>query len=86
MYVLPHCALIYFNPRASRSLFAYPLQASYSVQHLGIDEDKVNPNGGAIALGHPLGCTGARQTATLLYELGRRGKGEHGHYSSVCAL
>lgn len=32
---------------------------------------KVNPNGGAIALGHPLGCTGARQIATLLYELKR---------------
>ncbi len=36
-------------------------QATYSVDKLGIDLDKVNPNGGAIALGHPLGCTGARQ-------------------------
>jgi acetyl-CoA acetyltransferase len=34
---------------------------------------QVNPNGGAIALGHPLGCTGARQTATLLHELRRTG-------------
>jgi acetyl-CoA acyltransferase 1 len=36
--------------------------------------DKVNPNGGAIALGHPLGCTGARQVGTLLSELHRTGK------------
>ena len=35
---------------------------------------KVNPNGGAIAFGHPLGCTGARQVATLFNELGRTGK------------
>jgi acetyl-CoA acetyltransferase len=35
---------------------------------------QVNPNGGAIALGHPLGATGARQTATLLHEMKRRGK------------
>ncbi len=38
-----------------------PIQATYSVDKLGLDMDKVNPNGGAIALGHPLGCTGARQ-------------------------
>jgi len=43
------------------------------VRELGIDPAKVNPNGGAIALGHPLGCTGARLVATLLYELRRRG-------------
>ena len=35
--------------------------------------EKVNPKGGAIALGHPLGCTGARQIGTLLHELKRRG-------------
>ena len=35
---------------------------------------QVNPNGGAIAFGHPLGCTGARQVATLFNELGRTGK------------
>ena len=40
---------------------------------LGIDSDKVNVNGGAIALGHPLGCTGSKLTATLLHELKRRG-------------
>lgn len=37
------------------------VQAAYCVRQLGIDPEKVNPNGGAIALGHPLGCTGARQ-------------------------
>lgn len=60
------------------------LQATYSVQTLGIDWEKVNPNGGAIALGHPLGCTGARQTATLLYEMQRRGKGARFGVVSMC--
>ncbi|KAJ1659012.1 3-ketoacyl-CoA thiolase with broad chain length specificity [Dispira simplex] len=53
---------------------AFASQASYSVQKLGINLDKVNPKGGAIALGHPLGCTGARQIATLLPELKRQKK------------
>lgn len=44
------------------------------MEKLGIPLEKVNPNGGAIALGHPLGCTGARQVVTLLNELRRRGK------------
>ncbi len=44
------------------------------MKKLGIPMDKVNPLGGAIALGHPLGCTGARQIGTLLHELKRRGK------------
>ncbi len=43
------------------------------VNELGLDENKVNVNGGAIALGHPVGCTGARLTTTLLHELERRG-------------
>jgi len=51
---------------------AFASQAVYCVEKLGIPFDKVNPNGGAIALGHPLGCTGARQISTLLYELHRR--------------
>jgi len=38
----------------------------------GLDPARINPNGGAIALGHPLGCTGAKLTATLLRELKRR--------------
>lgn len=53
---------------------AFASQAGYCVKALDIPEEKVNPNGGAIALGHPLGCTGARQTATLFAELKRTGK------------
>lgn len=45
---------------------AFAAQAVYCVQELEIDQAKVNPLGGAIALGHPLGCTGARQIATIL--------------------
>lgn len=63
---------------------AFASQATYSVNKLGIDGNKVNPNGGAIALGHPLGCTGARQTATLLYEMARRGKGARFGVVSMC--
>jgi acetyl-CoA acyltransferase 1 len=51
---------------------AFASQAVYCVRKLGIDERKVNPKGGAIALGHPLGATGARQLATLLPELQRQ--------------
>ena len=51
---------------------AFASQALYCVRILGIDPDKVNVNGGAIALGHPLGCTGAKLTATLLHEMQRR--------------
>jgi acetyl-CoA acyltransferase len=51
---------------------AFASQALYCVRELGLDPARVNPNGGAIALGHPLGCTGARLTATLLHELRRR--------------
>jgi acetyl-CoA acyltransferase len=52
---------------------AFAAQAAYCQQQLGIPDDKLNVNGGAIALGHPLGCTGAKLTATLLHELRRRG-------------
>lgn len=51
---------------------AFASQATYSVKKLGLDTSKVNVNGGAIALGHPLGCTGARCTATLLHEMAKR--------------
>mmetsp|Transcript_17184 Transcript_17184/g.50771 ORF Transcript_17184/g.50771 Transcript_17184/m.50771 type:complete len:415 (-) Transcript_17184:232-1476(-) len=54
---------------------AFASQATYCVDKLNIPMDKVNPNGGAIALGHPLGCTGSRQIATLCHELKRRGGG-----------
>jgi acetyl-CoA acyltransferase len=52
---------------------AFASQALYCVRELGLDQAKVNVNGGAIALGHPLGCTGAKLTATLLHEMKRRG-------------
>ena len=53
---------------------AFASQCLYCVRELGIPMEKVNPNGGAIALGHPLGATGARQIATLLHELKRTKK------------
>ena len=52
---------------------AFASQAHYCQQELGIPDAKLNVNGGAIALGHPLGCTGAKLTATALHELRRRG-------------
>jgi 3-oxoadipyl-CoA thiolase len=52
---------------------AFASQVLASARELGIDEEKLNVNGGAIALGHPLGCTGARLTTTLVRELRRRG-------------
>jgi acetyl-CoA acyltransferase len=58
---------------------AFASQAVYCQKELGIRDDQVNVNGGAIALGHPLGCTGAKLTATALYELRRRG----GRYAIV---
>jgi acetyl-CoA acyltransferase len=51
---------------------AFAAQALAVIKTLGINLDKVNVNGGAIALGHPLGCTGAKLTATLLQEMERR--------------
>lgn len=51
---------------------AFAAQAAYSVAELGLDSDKVNPCGGAIALGHPLGCTGARQVATIIRQMQRQ--------------
>ena len=54
---------------------AFASVAINSVRMLGIDDDKVNVNGGAIALGHPIGASGARILTTLVYELRRRGGG-----------
>ena len=53
---------------------AFASQCIWCVNELELDQEKVNPNGGAIAFGHPLGCTGARQVSTLFNELGRQGK------------
>jgi acetyl-CoA acyltransferase len=52
---------------------AFAAQVIACLRELPIDPDRLNVNGGAIALGHPLGCTGARLTTTLLYEMKRRG-------------
>ena len=62
---LADIALIEFNE-------AFAAQALAVMRELGFDPQKVNVNGGAIALGHPLGCTGAKLTATLLQEMKRR--------------
>ena len=51
---------------------AFAVQALACVRELGLDMEKTNVNGGAIALGHPLGSTGARLTTTLLHEMRRR--------------
>lgn len=58
---------------------AFASQSLACLAELPIDPDKLNVNGGAIALGHPLGCTGAKLTTTLLYELRRR----NGRYGMV---
>jgi 3-oxoadipyl-CoA thiolase len=52
---------------------AFASQVLACVKELGIDEERLNVNGGAIALGHPLGCSGARLSTTLVHELRRRG-------------
>jgi 3-oxoadipyl-CoA thiolase len=51
---------------------AFAIQALACIKELGLDIDKTNVNGGAVALGHPLGCTGARLMVTLLHEMKRR--------------
>ena len=58
---------------------AFAAQSLAVIKELGLDPEKVNVNGGAIALGHPLGCTGAKLTATILRELERR----NGRYGMV---
>jgi acetyl-CoA acyltransferase len=58
---------------------AFAAQSLAVIKEAGLDPAKINPNGGAIALGHPLGCTGAKLTATILRELKRR----NGRYGLV---
>lgn len=53
---------------------AFASQSLQVIRELGLDQDKVNVNGGAIALGHPLGCTGTKLTLSLIYEMKRRGE------------
>ncbi len=52
---------------------AFAAQSLACIRELGLDESRVNVNGGAIAIGHPLGCTGARIATTLIHEMNRRG-------------
>ena len=58
---------------------AFAAQSLAVIKEAGLDPERVNPNGGAIALGHPLGCTGAKLTATVIRELKRR----NGRYGMV---
>jgi acetyl-CoA acyltransferase len=58
---------------------AFAAQSLAVIKEAGLDPDRVNPNGGAIALGHPLGCTGAKLTASIIRELKRR----NAHYGMV---
>ena len=51
---------------------AFAAQTLACVKELGVDQDRLNVNGGAIALGHPLGCSGARILVTLVHEMGKR--------------
>ena len=63
---LPDMGLVEINE-------AFAAQTIACIRELGLDEQTVNVNGGAIALGHPLGCSGARILTTLLYEMRKRG-------------
>jgi len=57
---------------------AFAVQSLAVIEDLGLNSEIVNVNGGAIALGHPLGCSGARILTTLLYEMKRRGNVKYG--------
>jgi acetyl-CoA acetyltransferase family protein len=65
---------------------AFAVQSLAVIEELGLDPDIVNVNGGAIALGHPLGCSGARILTTLLYEMKRRAPGEVRPYYGLAML
>jgi 3-oxoadipyl-CoA thiolase len=65
---------------------AFAVQALAVIAELGFDPEIVNVNGGAIALGHPLGCSGARILTTLLHEMRRRAAGEEKPYYGLATL
>ena len=77
MYAIPQLMKVTGRKLGEVDLFeineAFASQALASVRELGIDPEKVNVNGGAIALGHPLGCTGGKLTVQLIHEMKRRG-------------
>ena len=70
--LLKHCGMAQEDIEIFELNEAFASQAVYCVRKLGLDPEKVNVHGGAIALGHPLGATGAKLTATLLHEMRRR--------------
>jgi acetyl-CoA acetyltransferase family protein len=65
---------------------AFAVQSLAVINELGLDPEIVNVNGGAIALGHPLGCSGARILTTLLYEMKRRAPSEQRPYYGLATL
>jgi acetyl-CoA acyltransferase len=70
--LLKHCGVAQDDIDIFELNEAFASQAVYCVRKLGLDPERVNVHGGAIALGHPLGATGAKLTATLLHEMRRR--------------
>jgi acetyl-CoA acetyltransferase family protein len=65
---------------------AFAVQSLAVIKELGLDPEIVNVNGGAIALGHPLGCSGARILTTLVYEMKRRAASEKKPYYGLATL
>ena len=65
---------------------AFAAQALGCMRRLGLDHETTNVNGGAIALGHPLGCSGARILVTLLHEMKRRAPGRTGPFHGLATL
>jgi 3-oxoadipyl-CoA thiolase len=65
---------------------AFAVQSLAVIEDLGLDPELVNVNGGAVALGHPLGCSGARILTTLLHEMGRRAPSEKRPYYGLATL
>jgi acetyl-CoA acetyltransferase family protein len=65
---------------------AFAIQSLAVIEDLGLDPERVNVNGGAIALGHPLGCSGARILTTLLHEMKRRAQKEKRPYYGLATL
>jgi acetyl-CoA acetyltransferase family protein len=65
---------------------AFAVQSLAVIEDLGLDLELVNVNGGAVALGHPLGCSGARILTTLLHEMGRRASSEKRPYYGLATL
>ena len=65
---------------------AFAVQCLAVVRELGLSEEMVNVNGGAVALGHPLGCSGARILTTLIHEMRRRAPQAARPYYGIAAL